>query len=189
MSEIFTIELLTQIVGFIAMFFSVFSFQMNKHKHIIIMQVFSSSIFGLQYLMLGATTGLVLDIIAVFRCGVFFFKEDKKWAAWKGWNVIFMGLFFIFGLITWDGWVSLLITVSMMLNTLSFSFTKPKWVRMSILVASPLLLLYDIFTGTIGGLINEVLVEISAVVGLIRYDFKRTPKAAEQQEEQETPLV
>ena len=171
--DISIMELLTQIVGFIAMLFSVFSFQMNKHKQIMIMQILATTFFGIQYFLLGAMTGVVIDIIAIIRCLVFYHKEDKKWAAWNGWIAIFMVLFLAFGLITWEGPVSLLITGSMMLNTLSFSFTKPKLVRSTILVASPLLLLYDIFTGSIGGIINEVLVEISAVVGLIRYDFRR----------------
>ena len=43
-------------------------------------------------------------------------------------------------------------------------------------------LLYGIFTGSIGGIINEIFVEISSVVGLLRYDIKRKPKAAEETE-------
>lgn len=166
-------ELLTQIVGFIAMLFSVFSFQMNKHKQIMVMQILATTFFGIQYFCLGAMTGVVIDIIAIIRCMVFYHKVDKKWAAWNGWIYIFMALFLLFGLLTWEGPVSLLITGSMMVNTLSFSFTRPKLVRATILVASPLLLLYDVFTGSVGGIVNEVLVEISAVVGLIRYDRKR----------------
>ena len=183
MKEIFTMELLTQIVGIIAMFFSVFSFQMNKHKQIMIMQIVATALFGVQYFLLGAMTGVAMDCIGVVRAIVFYHK-DKKWAAWNGWTVIFMILFAVFCGFTWAGPVSLLMALAMMLNTLSFSFTNPKLVRSTILISSPLLLLYGIFTGSLGGIINEVFVEISSVVGLLRYDIKRKPKAVQEAAEE-----
>ena len=124
-------DILAQIFGIIAMFFSVFSFQMNKHKHIMIMQILATAFFGVQYFLLGAMTGVSMDIIGVAR-GFVFYHKDKKWAAWNGWIVIFMLMFAVFCGVTW--------------------------------------------AGSMGGIINEVFVEISSVVGLLRYDIKRKPK-------------
>lgn len=42
-------NIVIQIIGIAAMLFSVFSFQMNKHKHIMIMQILATTLFGLQY--------------------------------------------------------------------------------------------------------------------------------------------
>lgn len=67
---------------------------------------------------------------------------------------------------------------AMALNTVSFSFTKPRLVRTTILISSPLLLVYNILTGSIGGVINELFTEISSVVGIIRYDIKKKDKTA-----------
>ena len=171
-------DILAQIIGIIAMFFSVFSFQMNKHKQIMIMQILATSLFGVQYFMLGAMTGVAMDAIGVAR-GFVFYHKDKKWAAWNGWIVIFMLIFAVFCGVTWAGPVSLLMAGAMILNTLSFSFTNPKLVRSTILISSPLLLIYGICTGSIGGIINELFVEISSIIGLFRYDIKRKPKVAE----------
>lgn len=168
-------DILAQIFGIIAMFFSVFSFQMNKHKQIMIMQILATAFFGIQYFLLGAMTGVAMDIIGVIR-GFVFYHKDKKWAAWNGWVVIFMLMFAVFCGVTWAGPVSLFMAGSMILNTLSFSFTNPKLVRSTILISSPLLLVYSICTGSIGGIINEVFVEISSVIGLFRYDIKKKPK-------------
>lgn len=82
-------------------------------------------------------------------------------------------MFIISGIFTWQGPTSLLVTAAMILNTFSFSFTNPKLVRSTILVSSPLMLIYNILTGSIGGIINEICVEISSVVGLLRYDVKK----------------
>ena len=74
--------------------------------------------------------------------------------------------------------MSLFVMAAMVLNTVSFSFTKPKLVRTTILISSPLLLVYNILTGSIGGVINELFTEISSVVGIIRYDIKKKDKTA-----------
>lgn len=165
-------DIFIQIIGIVAMIFSVFSFQMNKHKHIMIMQIAATSFFGLQYFLLGAYTGMAVDIVATIR-GIVFYNKDKKWASSNIWIGVFVALFIISGIFTWNGPSSLLMTAAMVLNTFSFSFTKPKLVRPTILVSSPMVLIYDILTGSIGGIINEVCVEISSIVGLLRYDLKR----------------
>lgn len=165
-------EVLTQIIGIAAMIFSVFSFQMNRHKHIMIMQILATSLFGLQYFLLGAYTGMAVDAVAAVR-GIVFYNKDKKWASSNIWIAVFIIMFIVSGIFTWQGPSSLLMTGAMILNTFSFSFTKPKLVRSTILISSPLVLIYNIITGSIGGIINEICVELSSVVGLLRYDVKR----------------
>ncbi len=168
-------SIITQLIGIAAMFFSVFSFQMNKHKHIMLMQILATSLFGLQYFLLGACTGMAVDIVATMR-GIVFYNKDKKWAGSKVWIAVFAVLFIISGIFTWQGPSSILVTAAMVLNTFSFSFTKPKLVRSTILISSPLMLIYNIITCSIGGIINEICVEISSIVGLFRYDLKKVRK-------------
>ena len=84
----------------------------------------------------------------------------------------------VVGIFTYQNWISLLMIAAVALNTVSFSFTKPKLVRTTILISSPLLLVYNILTGSIGGGINELFTGISSVVGIIRYDIKKKDKTA-----------
>lgn len=170
-------EILTQIIGIAAMICSVSSFQLNKHKHIMTAQIIATALFGLQYFLLGAYTGLALDIAGVLR-DIVFYNKDKKWASSNLWTVFWAIVMLIVGIFTYQGWYSLLMTAAMMLNTISFSFTKPKLVRTTILISSPLLLLYNILTHSIGGIINELFCMISSVVGILRYDIKKKEKNA-----------
>ena len=165
-------KILIQIIGIAAMICSVSSFQLNKHKHIMLVQITATALFGLQYFLLGAYTGLALDIAGVLR-DIVYYNKDKKWASSNWWTVLVM---LVVGIFTYQNWISLLMTAAMMLNTVSFSFTKPKLVRTTILISSPLLLVYNILTGSIGGVINELFTEISSVVGIIRYDIKKKDK-------------
>lgn len=82
----------------------------------------------------------------------------------------------VVGIFTYQNWISLLMIAAVALNTVSFSFTEPKLVRTTILISSPLLLVYNILNGSIGGVINELFTEISSVVGIIRYDIKKKDK-------------
>ena len=56
-----------------------------------------------------------------------------------------------------------------MINTLCLSFTDPQKIRWSILVTSPMVLIYDAFVSSFGGVIYESVVIISSIIGIIRY--------------------
>ena len=131
----------------------------------------------MQYFLLGAYTGLALDIVGVLR-DVVFYNKDKKWASSNWWTVFWAAAMIVVGIFTYQNWMSLFMMAAMPLNTVLFSFTKPKLVRTTILISSPLLLVYNILTGSIGGVINELFTEISSVVGIIRYDIKKKDKTA-----------
>ena len=165
-------KIVIQIIGIAAMLGSVYSFQLNKHKHIMIAQIIATVLFGAQYYLLGAFTGVALDAVGVVR-DIVFYNKDKKWASGNIWTVVFVLMMIAVGAITYQNCVSLLMIAAMVLNTISFSFTKPKLVRRTILIASPFLLVYNILTGSIGGVINEIFVEISSVVGMLRHDIKK----------------
>lgn len=165
-------KILTQIIGIAAMVASVYSFQLNKHKHIMIAQIIATALFGIQYYFLGAFTGTALDAVAVVR-DIVFYNKDKKWASGNVWTVLFSLMMVVFGIVTYQGWVSVFMIISMVFNTITFSFTNPKLVRRTILIASPFMLVYNILTGSAGGIINEVFAEISSVIGMLRHDIKR----------------
>ena len=41
--------------------------------------------------------------------------------------------------------------------------------RKSILVTSPLVLIYDVFTLSIGGIVYETVAIVSSIIGIVRY--------------------
>lgn len=161
-----------QMIGIAAMLGSVLSFQCNKHKSIMILQIIATALFGIQYYLLGAFTGMALDAVGIVR-DIVFYHKDKKWARSVWWTVLFAAAMVAVGIVTYQGYVSLLMIAAMALNTVSFSLTKPKLVRSTILISSPLLLVYNILTGSWGGVINEAFSEVSSIVGLLRYDMKK----------------
>jgi len=161
-----------QICGLVAMLFSVVSFQMNTHKKIMRMQMSANLLFAIQYLAMGAYSGAAMHGIGLMR-GIVFYNSDKKWAKGKVWIISFVLMFIVFGVITFDLPISILPPLAMVLNTFSFASTNPQFTRRTILISSPMWLVYSVVTGSIGGAINECFVMCSSILGIFRYRNKK----------------
>lgn len=59
--------------------------------------------------------------------------------------------------------------VALAANTVFMSVRSLQLFRKSILLTSSMILLYDVFIFSIGGIFNEALSIVSSVVGIIRY--------------------
>ena len=94
---------------------------------------------------------------------------DKKGLATRIVCLILAGLMGIMGAISWQGPVSLLVISGIIINTVAIASPNPQFVRKSILISSPLVLLYNVFVFSLGGIVYESIVIISSVIGIIRY--------------------
>lgn len=187
-------SLFIQIIGYFGMFASIYSFQKNNHKQIITLQIISNFCFSIQYLLLNAVLGSLLNIAALIR-SIVFFNHGKKWADSKLWLYGFCVVFIALGVATYHIPVAIdpiikipfilnnkntvqtvlpaLPVISMVLNTFAFGATKPSFTRKAMLVCSPLFLVYAFISGSWGATINEMFVIVSTIVGIFRYDIKK----------------
>ena len=70
--------LIAQIVGLFAMAFNIFSYQQRTQKGAIAFQLGGSILFAVNYLMLGALVGGILNAVGIVRALVFLNKERLK---------------------------------------------------------------------------------------------------------------
>ncbi len=165
-------QIIAQILGFVAFACSVISFQRRTHKGIVALQLTSNVLFAIHFCLLGAYTGAVLNGIAAVRACVFV-NKGKKWADNFIWFVVFCALSIIAGIFTWDGIVSILPILGMICTTIAFWIKTPKYVRMSAFPSSPLWLVYNIINKSCGGVITEIINMISIIIAMIRLDLKK----------------
>lgn len=104
--------------------------------------------------------------------GIVFYNKDKNWAEGVKWLYIFSATFIITGIVFWEGYISLFPMVSMVISTVCFWVTNPKKVRLLMLPASPLWMVYNLINKSIGGFLTETFVLCSVIVGMIRFDRK-----------------
>ena len=168
-----TVKLIAQLIGFISTALFLLSFQFKKNKTLFALQLGSFAVYIVHYFLLGAITGCFTMAINTARCVVMFFFNDKKWAAWKGWLGVFLVLYVINTVLTWEGLISLLPfagSVAVMFAYWSRNLRKIRVVNL--LLGSPTWLVYDIFTFSIAGIISESLCMLSIIVSIIRFGWK-----------------
>lgn len=175
-------EIFAQAVGIAAMLFNIFSYQQKTSKGVIIMQLFGGALFSVNFFMLGATVGGILNLIAVFRAVVFANKEKFK-AESKAWLFVFVGLFiasYIFTFILFgkpftiaSAVLELLPVIAMTATTVSFRLNTASVIRKFGLISSPSWLIYNFCNFALGAIICEAVSLVSIFIGIIRFDIKK----------------
>lgn len=161
-----------QILGIMATLIAFISYQCSKQKHLLMLQTFSTGCTCLSYLFLGASSGFVLNIVCMIRNVIYYiYRSNAKVSTASGWSLA--AVMVVLGVLSWQGPVSLLIIVALSVNTVFMSMRNPQLLRSSVLFTCSLILLYNIFVFSIGGILNESVSIASAVIGIIRFSRER----------------
>lgn len=177
-----TVEIIAQIIGIFGMVANFLSFQQKKQKGAIAFQFFAALLFAINFLMLGAYMGALLNVIGVIRAFVFVNREKLK-ADHPVWLIVFILafastyplVFTVFGKVpsAKNLIIEILPVIAMILSTVSFRLTRAKDIRRFGLFSSPMWLIYNIFCFSIGAIISEILNLISIIIGIVRFDLKK----------------
>lgn len=162
-----------QIWGVLATCLTFLSYQTNTKKWLLIIQSAATLCTAISYLFLGATSGLVLNIVCIIRNVVFYFQNERSKSALISGCIFALSMIGL-GVYSWQGWVSLLIIAGLSINTVFLSFGRPQLLRKSILCTSTLVLIYNIFAFSVGGIVNEAVAITSSVIGIIRFCKAKT---------------
>lgn len=165
-------EIIGQIIGFIAMGIIVISYQQKSHKNILTFQMVSGLLFTVHYILLGAYTGAIMNLLGAFRSLVYA-NRGKKWASSIIWPTVFSIGFVISGIMTWDNVFSVFPLIAMLMSSIVLWIEQPKINRIFSLPTSTCWLIYNIKTLSYPGIITEIFVLTSIIIGIIRLDIKK----------------
>ena len=177
-----TIEITAQIIGLIAMFFNLFSYQQKTRKGAIICQLFGTILFTINFFMLGATVGAIMNFIGALRAVIFINKEKLK-ADHIGWFISFTVIYIASYVLTFtvldkqptavNFVLEFLPVIGMVATTHSYRLTDAKAIRKFGLISAPVWLIYNIANFSVGAIICEVLSLASIIIGIVRLDRKK----------------
>lgn len=171
-----TVFLIGQILGAVAVVLGFINYQVKTREKLLIVHMATTVCFVLHYLCLGAWAGMAMNAVGFIR-NIVFYKTGKSGKVSRAWAISFALLMGAMGtgasLIAKEGWYFLLSVMGLMINSYSMSFSNPNSIRKSILVSSPLVLAYNCFAFSIGGVVYETVGMISAVIGIIRFKKER----------------
>ena len=173
---------IAQLIGLVALTVSFISFQSRTQRTIMVMQVISTCLFAVHLYMLGALSGMLMNIAACLRSLIFSFRNRYRWAASPFWIIFFITVCAVLSLISvfgGEGAVALLPLGGMILTTFAGSCREAARVRLLTLLNSPFWLSYNLISRSIPGVLTELLVSGSIILGMIRLDRNKRERIEE----------
>lgn len=181
-------EWIAQSIGIVAMCFNVLSFQFKNKQTILACQLIGGALFAVNYFLLNAVTGGLLNTLGVIRAIVFLNRDSLK-KVLKPIIGGFIALFFVSYILTFTVFgkeptvanflLELLPVIGMTAVTFGFAGKDAKTVRVCGFINSPCWLIYNCLNFAIGAILCEVFSIVSLVSAFIRLDLKRGGSAAE----------
>ncbi len=179
-------DIAAQGIGIVAMLFNILSYQQKSSKGVIVMQLFGGALFAVNFFMLGAVVGGMLNVIAVFRAIVYSNKEKFR-AESRTWLYLFISLYIASYILTFtlfgkaftaaSAILELLPVIAMTATTIGFYVNKAKFIRKMGLICCPSWLIYNICNLAVGATICEAVSICSIIIGILRYDIKKKSKS------------
>lgn len=168
-----------QIFGLIGAVVLWCAFQCKDTKRLFFLHFIAATFFSLHFFLLGAYTGLLLNLAEMIR-SFLLFQGQKKWASHPVSMIAIMLLMAACGAISWAGWLSLIPTAAMVVGTLFMWKRNGKTLRFAQLIfISPCWLIYNAAMGSIAGVLTESVNIISVVISLWRFGLKELDKTCE----------
>lgn len=162
-------EILGQAISILATLVTIVSYQFNNKGRLLIAQTLSTALLSASYFFLGATSGFALNIVGIVRNFCFYFQP-------KAGKIPYLtGAFFslamgVVGALSWQGPISLLIIVALMVNAVCMSVLSPQGLRISILFTCAAILTYNVLVFNVGAMLNEGFSIVSSAVGIVLYE-------------------
>ena len=160
-----------QLVGAAALLIIIISYQFNDRKHIVFLQFFSGIFFSIHYLMLGAATGGIINVIGVIRAAVFFYKGKYKWSSVAFWPILFSASGFVIAAFTWQGILSLLPAVAFTCTAIALWSQNPRISRIFFMSSSVLFIIYNFVSTSYSGVVTELIAICSLLIAVVRFDI------------------
>ena len=170
-----------QIIGLLAVATFLLSYQQKKRENIILLNVISRCLYILQYVLLGAFSGAVLDILGAgssFVAGkkhTSFVKKHEKQII-----VAITALIVVAGVaiaVINESFLDLFSLTGVLLHTSAFWINNEKIIRRVSLIGSPFWFVYNFCSHAYGSAVGDILTVCSIVIAMIRHrDAESVPE-------------
>ena len=161
--------ILAQVLASLAILFWVISILLKNKKNILLMQVIANGIYGIEYLLLGAFSAASMNFLSFLRLLVYYFYTSLNIKMPKWILFVFIALVLLFGIITYDGLISLLPIIITVLYTYAFWQNNLNVARIIYIVAAIIWIYYNYEVGAYVGIIGNILEIITGLISLIKY--------------------
>ena len=165
-------NILANAFGILAVILFVLSYQIKNRKALIATNAASRILYVVQYILLGAFEGALLDIIAFFISLLCHRRENKIiknhfLLVIIASNALIVGA----GLLTYKNIFSILPILGVIFEILALWFKREKHIRVFSLAGAPFWLAYNLYSAAYGSAIGNVITLVSISAAILRYDI------------------
>ena len=164
--------ILIRIFGIFGLMSGVLSFQFKNHKSIMLAKVFSEAAYCVQYTLLGAHTAALISVVSVVR-NYLFRRQVQRHKSSVGLIAVFSAVVVVTCMISWDGYLSLLVLVAKLISTVSYGMSNPKHLRLITFPSCFLWITYNIIVGSWEAMIGDSLSAISILIAIYKFDIRK----------------
>lgn len=168
-----TTYILSQIFTILTYIFLALTYYSKNRKKLLILSFLSIIANIIAYILLSAWSGVAMCIIALLRNIIFLVDENKngKRETINQIDIVILIILYIISIIsavfTYEGVFSLLSVFAAMLYTFSVWQKKTKLYKLLGIPVETLWLLYNIYVGSIFGIILEAILLICSIIGYL----------------------
>ena len=167
--------ILAQILGAIALFILVLSFQKNEKQSLLKYQIGSSIFFAAQYLFLQAYSGCLINIACIIRNLLFRKYTGKQIPIY--YLIFVICIMIVLSLFSYVGPISLLPCIACVLYSCSLWQNNLKVTRIIEIISCSSYIIYNIYVLAYVGLVSSIIELISALIAIYRFDIKKDYKS------------
>lgn len=165
--------ILAQFFGILIIIANALSMQMKKKQQILIMFILGNLFSTINFILLQSYSGAIICFVAIIQTSInyFFDKKEKKLPRWLIGS--YMIVFILCGLITYQTYLDILPILCSILYTTTIIQTKEKNIRRITLINAISWLVYDFAAMAYTAGISDMVILISTLIGMYRFDFKK----------------
>ncbi len=163
-------ELAAQIIGYIAVVLFLLSYLQKTRLRIIGFNFTSRILYIVQYLMLGAFSGAVLDVLGAISSLVASKKNVgfvKRYA--KAIVILLDASMVVAGILLYENIFSILPVLGVLFHTTAFWIDDERIIRIVSLIGSPFWLVYNFVSRAYGSAVGDALTIASIIVAMVKY--------------------
>ena len=164
--------IVAQFFGILVIIANVLSMQMKNKKQIILMFILANLFSAINFILLQSYSGAVICFFAIIQTFINKIFENKQQQVPKIIIGIYIVISIILGVITFNNIIDILPMICSVLYTLTIIQEKEKNIRRISLVNIILWIIYDIVCQAYTATISDLLMTISTIIGMYRFDRK-----------------
>lgn len=169
--------ILSQIIGLAAVGLYLLSYQLKKRRQIVWVTCISNALYVLQYILLGAFSGAVMDFMSTVSSFLAAKKNDSPFIKYAKLlavsNIIIITAVGLLSAYLQKDWIELLPLAGALFQTGGLWFDDEQTIRKFGLCSAPFWLVYNFISKAYGASVGSVCAIISIITAMIRYRKNR----------------